>query len=58
MDVQTTEEQQRWNEMKKTFNKNKIFNGLDEQNPVSQVLAQMSRFTDELQGIKAAIKGK
>ena len=58
MDVQTAEEQQRWSEIKKTFNKNKIFNGMDEQNPVSQVVAQMTRFTDELEGIKEAIKGE
>jgi MoxR-like ATPase len=58
MNAQTAEEQQRWSEIKKTFNKNKIFNGMDEQNPVSQVVAQMSRFTDELQGIKEAIKGE
>ncbi|MCH2080801.1 MAG: AAA family ATPase [Saprospiraceae bacterium] len=58
MNVQTTKEQQRWQEIKTAFNKNKIFQSMDEQNPVSQVVAQMSRFTDELQGIKQAIKGE
>ena len=57
MGVQTADEKQRWEDIKKTFNKNKIFNGMDEQNPVTQVVAQMSRFTDELEGIKDVLKG-
>ncbi|MCI5083616.1 MAG: AAA family ATPase, partial [Saprospiraceae bacterium] len=35
MGVQTADEKQRWEDIKKTFNKNKIFNGMDEQNPVT-----------------------
>lgn len=57
MGVQTADEKQRWEDIKKTFNKNKVFNGMDEQNPVTQVVAQMSRFTDELEGIKDVLKG-
>ncbi len=57
MGAQNADEKLRWEAIKKTFNKNKIFNGMDEQNPVTQVVAQMSRFTDELEGIKDVLKG-
>lgn len=50
------EEQQRWQDIKKTFRKNKAFRGLDAQNPVSQVVAQMSRFSDGLDAIKDALE--
>ena len=55
MDAQTTTEQTRWQEIKKTFNKNKVLKGMDESNPMVQVLAQMQTFTDSVDGIKEAI---
>lgn len=51
----TTEDKTRWGDIKKAFNKNKIFNNMDSNNPMSQVIAQLSKFVDGLDGIKAAI---
>lgn len=56
MGILTKAEQERWDQIVKTFNKNKTFRKLDADNPVSQVVAQMSRFTDELEGIRQIIK--
>ncbi|MEL7120928.1 MAG: DNA repair ATPase [Bacteroidota bacterium] len=50
------EEQTRWAEIKSTFNKNKVLKGMDEQNPVAQVVAQMSTFSDGLMGIKEVLE--
>jgi len=47
-----TEEQNRWEVIKETFAKNKIFRNIDENNPMAQVLAQMSAFTTGVEGIK------
>jgi MoxR-like ATPase/putative component of toxin-antitoxin plasmid stabilization module len=52
----TTEEAQRWADIKATFRKNQNFRHMDADNPVSQVVAQMSRFSDELEGIKQVIQ--
>ena len=52
---QTEEEMTRWTEIKKAFNKNKIFNNMDGNNPMSQVIAQLSKFVDGLDDIKSAI---
>ena len=56
MEQMSDEEIARWAEIKKTFNKNKIFNNMDENNPMSQVIAQLSKFVDGLDGIKEALK--
>lgn len=56
LDIQTAEEQARWEEIKKIFNKNKRFGGLEESNPMVQVLAQLSAFTDSLEGIKEVLE--
>ncbi len=58
MEVMSDEDQKRWDDIKQTFNKNKVFNNLDEQNPMSQVIAQLSQFVDGLQGIKDALEKK
>jgi hypothetical protein len=50
-------ETSRWEEIKKTFNKNKVFRGMDGQDPMSQVIAQMSAFTEGVEGIRDALKG-
>lgn len=56
MGQMSDEEITRWEEIKKTFNKNKIFNNMDENNPMSQVIAQLSKFVDGLDGIKEALR--
>lgn len=56
MGTMTEEELARWDAIKETFQKNQTFRGLDENNPFSQVIAQLGQFTDELAGIKKAIQ--
>jgi hypothetical protein len=55
MGVLTEEEAQRWKEIRDTFLKNKLMNG-DEKDPVVQVVAQLSNFSDGLKHIKEAIE--
>lgn len=50
------EEQIRWTEIKKTFNKNKVFKGMDGQDPMSKIIAQMSAFTEGVEGIREALE--
>ncbi len=50
------DESERWKEIKTTFNKNKILYGLDGQNPISHVIAQMNAFTKGLEGIKEVLE--
>ncbi len=52
----TEDEKSRWADIKKTFNKNKVFRGMDGQDPMSQVIAQMSAFTEGVEGIRDALK--
>ena len=53
--ILSKDEKFRWEEIKKIFVKNKIFRNVDENNPMSQVLAQMSAFTDGIEGIKEVL---
>ncbi len=53
---QTQREKDRWEEIKNTFVKNKVFKNMDEDNPVAQVVAQMSRFSDGIEGIRDALE--
>ncbi len=48
----------RWEEIKTTFNKNKIFNNIDEKNPMSQVIVQLNKFVEGLDGIKNVLDKK
>ncbi len=50
------EESARWAEIKKTFNKNKVFKGIDGQDPMSKVIAQMNAFTDGVEGIREVLE--
>ncbi len=50
------EENSRWEEIKKAFNKNKIFQNMDGNDPMSQVIAQLSKFVDGLDGIRDVLK--
>jgi len=54
---QTKAEKSRWNEIKTTFNKNKIFRNVDGNDPMAQVLAQMTAFTEGLEGIREVLEG-
>ncbi len=50
------DEKIRWADIKKTFNKNKIFKNMDGNDPMSQVIAQLSQFVEGLDGIRDALK--
>lgn len=50
------EETERWNEIKKTFVKNKTLKGLGENDRMSQIVALLAQFGDGLEGIKEALK--
>lgn len=56
MGIMTEKEEKRWFEIKKTYVKNKVFKNMDKDNPISQVVAQMSRFSDGIEGIKEALE--
>ncbi len=49
------EEAQRWEDIKKAFNKNKLFRGANGDDPMNKVIAQLSAFNDGLDGIKEAL---
>ena len=49
-------ETERWSEIKSTYQKNKIFKQVDADHPVSQLVAQMSRFSDGIDGIKKVLE--
>jgi hypothetical protein len=50
------EEMERWEEIKKTFVKNKTLKGLGENDRMSQIVALLAQFGDGLEGIKEALK--
>ena len=50
------EEQERWETIKTTFRKNKIFRSLDSENPLTQVIAQMSAFVEGVEGIREVLE--
>lgn len=50
------EETERWNEIKKTFVKNKTLKGLGENDRMSQIVALLSQFGEGLEGIKEALR--
>ncbi|WP_298953503.1 DNA repair ATPase [uncultured Nonlabens sp.] len=52
----TTEEQQRWKDIKGIFAKNNKLSGLGGQNQMSQILSQMMDFTENLEGIKEVLR--
>jgi hypothetical protein len=52
----STEQSERWTEIKGIFAKNNKLNGLGGQNQMSQVLSQMMDFTDNLEGIKEVLR--
>ncbi|QIY91797.1 DNA repair ATPase [Chryseobacterium gallinarum] len=50
------EETERWNEIKKTFIKNKTLKGLGENDRMTQIVALLAQFGEGLEGIKEALK--
>lgn len=54
--ILSEEETKRWNEIKKTFVKNKTLKGLGENDRMSQIVALLAQFGDGLEGIKEALK--
>lgn len=50
------EETERWDEIKKTFLKNKTLKGLGENDRMSQIVALLAQFGDGLEGIKEVLK--
>lgn len=49
-------EAQRWEAIKKAFNKNKLFEAGNENDPIARIIAQLSGFNDGLEGIQEVIK--
>ena len=49
--ILTDEEADRWAQIKKDFNKNKLMGGAGENDPVARVVAQLSQFNDGLSSI-------
>ena len=54
MGLQTEEEQKRWEAVKAAYVKDRLLQG-DEQNPMVQMVAQLSNFSDQLGHIQKAI---
>ena len=52
----TDEDNLRWEEIKASFNKNKLLKGMNEGDPMVQVLGQLSAFVDSLDGIKEVLE--
>ena len=53
--ILTDEEADRWAQIKKDFNKNKLMGGAGENDPVARVVAQLSQFNDGLSSITEGI---
>ncbi|MCS3532923.1 DNA repair ATPase [Chryseobacterium sp. JUb7] len=56
MNIMNSEEEVRWEEIKKTFVKNKMLKGLGESDRMAQVIALLSQFSEGLEGIKEVLK--
>lgn len=55
-DTQTESEKARWEDIKKTFKRNQMVRGGDENDPVSRVVAQLSVFQSGLEGIQGVLE--
>ncbi|VXB32137.1 AAA family ATPase [Flavobacterium sp. 9AF] len=56
MQIQTEDEQKRWEEIKTTFMKNKVLKGLGGDDRMAQIVALLSEFSEGLNGIKEVLK--
>jgi MoxR-like ATPase/flagellin-specific chaperone FliS len=54
----TDEDTVRWEEIKTSFNKNKRLKGMNEGDPMVQVLGQLSAFVDGIEGIREVLERK
>ena len=54
--IQNEEEQARWTEIKKTYKRNQLLGSADGSDPVGRVVAQMTTFSEGLEGIKSTIE--
>jgi len=54
-EVASEEDNERLASIRKTFEKNQLFNGVDESDPMAQVIVQMGQFTDGLDKIQQSI---
>ncbi|WP_326983949.1 DNA repair ATPase [Chryseobacterium sp. MYb264] len=58
MNIMTDQEKLRWEEIKKTFVKNKTIKGLGENDRMVQVLALLAQFSEGLEGIKDVLQNR
>ena len=58
MEWLSPEEQARWDEIKATFTKNKVFKNGDGSDPIFQVIAQMQAFSDGLSSIREVLEDR
>jgi hypothetical protein len=56
MNNQTEAEKKRWSEIKEAYLKDKLLNGANKQDPIIQVVAHLSQFSDHLLSIQKVIK--
>jgi hypothetical protein len=54
--ILSTKEAQRWEEIKKVFQKNQKMRGIGDGNQIGQVISQMNSFTDGLEAIKDVLR--
>jgi len=52
LEIQTPEEQARWDEIKRTFKRNQITRGADTSDPVGRLVAQLATFQGGLESIR------
>ena len=56
MNNQTEAEKKRWSEIKEAYLKDILLNGANKQDPIIQVVAHLSQFSDHLLSIQKVIK--
>ncbi len=56
MNIISDDEKNRWEEIKKTFIKNKMIKGLGENDRMTQIVALLAQFSEGLSGIEDALK--
>ncbi len=56
MNIISESETERWNEIKKTFMKNKTLKGLGENDRMTQIVALLAQFSEGLDGIKDVLR--
>ncbi|HWN96015.1 MAG TPA: DNA repair ATPase, partial [Methylomirabilota bacterium] len=54
--AQTPEEKARWEDIKRTFKRNQVTRGVDGNDPMSRVVAQLATFSHGMEGIQQALE--